>query len=149
MPDRSQNTAVAVATVVPPGTLDPVQQYSAQDLIDAYESDPALYPLEKTARVDGISLTLEGLERREGISVLKVGVANATDADFFIKDFTVRGGATVLGSRSLFRILVEPGRVREGYVVFQKPQTGAAVQLALKEDGGKGRVIKTSVPYRF
>ncbi|MDE2425917.1 MAG: hypothetical protein KGO96_08440 [Elusimicrobia bacterium] len=135
--------------MVPPGTLDPVQEYTMQDLIDGFESDPSRYPLDRTVRSDGISLTLEGLQRREKLFVLKVAVANGTDDDFFVKDFTVRAGATVLGSRSLFRILVESQRVREGYVVFEKPPSGAAVQIKLKEDGGKGRVIATGVPYRF
>ncbi len=126
-----------------------MQQYSAQDIIDAYESDPARYPLDKTVRADGIALALEGLERRERLFVLKIGVANGTDADFFIKDFFVGTDSTVLGSRSFFRILVEPRRVREGYVVFERPQIGTAVKIKLKEDGGKDRVIETRVPYRF
>lgn len=143
------NSPTAVGAVVPPGTLDPVQEYTMQDLIDGFESDPSRYPLDRTVRSDGISLTLEGLQHRDNLFVLKVVVANGTDDDLFIKDFTVRAGATVLGSRSLFRILVESQRVREGYVVFERPPSGAAVQIKLKEDGGKGRVIATDVPYRF
>lgn len=147
--DDKANSPTAVDAVVPPGTLDPVQEYTMQDLIDGFESDPSRYPLDRSVRSDGISLTLEGLQRREKLFVLKVAVANGMGDDFFVKDFTVRAGATVLGSRSLFRILVESRRVREGYVVFQKPPSGAAVQIKLKEDGGKGRVIATDVPYRF
>lgn len=147
--DAKENAPVAVSAVAPPGTLDPVQQYTMQELVDGFESDPSRYPLDRTVRSDGVALTLEGLQRREKLFVLKVAVANGTDADFFIKDFTVRAGATVLGSRSLFRILVEPQRVREGYVVFEKPQAGAVVQIKLKEDGGKGRSIESGVPYRF
>ena len=147
--DGKVNSAVAVSAVVPPGTLDPVQQYGMQDLIDGFEADPSRYPLDRTVRSDGISLTLEGLQRRENIFVLKVAVANGTGSDFFIKDFTVRAGARVLGSRSLFRILVESQRVREGYVVFEKPLSGAVVQIKLKEDGGKGHSVEMGVPYRF
>jgi hypothetical protein len=149
LPDGKQNSAVAVAVVVPPATLDPLQQYAMQELIDGFESDPSKYPLERTVRTDGVALTLEGLQRREKLVVLKVAISNGNDADFFIKDFTVRAGATILGSRSLFRILVEPQRVREGYVVFEKPPSGAAVQIKLKEDGGKGRSLESGVPYRF
>ena len=148
-PDAKENSPVAVGVVVPPGTLDPVQQYTMQDLIDGFESDPSRYPLDKSVRSDGITLTLEGLQRRGKLFVLKVSIANGADGDFFIKDFTVRANSTILGSRSLFRILVEPQRVREGYVVFEQPQSGAAVQLTLKEDSGKGRAVETGVPYRF
>lgn len=148
-PEVKEVPLMAVAAVVPPGTLDPLQQYTMQDLIDGFESDPSRYPLDRTVKSDGMALTLEGLQRREKVFVLKVAVANSTEGDFYIKEFAVRAGATILGSRSLFRILVEPRRVREGYVVFEKPLPGAAVKIKLEEDGGKGRAVETAVPYRF
>ena len=144
-----ETSDVALSAVAPTDTLDPLQRYTMQDLVDGFESDPSKYPLDRTLRSDGIALTLEGLQRRDKLCVLKVAVANATDADFFVKEFAVRAGATILGSRSLFRILVEPHRSREGYVVFERPPSGAAVQIKLKEDGGKGRSVDAAVPYRF
>ena len=148
-PEVKEVSLMAVAAVVPPGTLDPLQQYTMQELIDGFESDPSRYPLDRTVKSDGMALTLEGLQRRDKLFVLKVAVANGTAGDFFIKKFTMRAGTITLGSRTLFRILVEPRRVREGYVVFEKPLPGAAVKIKLEEDGGKDRAVETAVPYRF
>ena len=146
---NKENSLMAVGVVAPPGTLSPAQQYTMQDLIDSFESDPSRYPLDRTVRSDGIALTLEGVQRRGRLFVLKVAVANGGETDFFVKDFTVRAGAAALGSRSLFRVVVESQRNQEGYVVFEKPLPGAAVQIKLKEDGGKGRVLESTIPYRF
>jgi hypothetical protein len=149
VPEQVPNSPASVQTTVLPGTLNTDQEYSLQDVMDRFETDPSKYPLDRTVTSDGIAFSVRGLERREKFFVLKVAVANQTGSDFFIKDFTPQAGSKIFGSRSLFRILVEPQREREGYVIFDKPQAGAAVYINLKEDGGKGRVIKLPVPYSF
>lgn len=127
----------------------PVAQASLQDLVDRFENEPSRYPLDRSVKKGGITFTLEGIARLDRSYVLKVSVTNETGTDFFIKDFTVQAGAVLLASRSDFRILVEPQRQRSGYVVFDKPKSGMAVHIKLKEDGGKSRVVETQVPYPF
>ncbi len=127
----------------------PVPQASLQDLVERFENDPSRYPLDRSLKKDGITLTLEGVARLDRSYVLKVSVTNETGADFFIKDFAVQAGTVLLASRSDFRILVEPQRQRSGYVVFDKPKPGMAVHIKLKEDGGKNRIVETLVPYPF
>ena len=148
-PEPDANSIVAVRATVPPGTFDATQEISLQEVMDRFEADPSKYPLDRTVVVDGITLSLRGLQRRDASFVLKVALANATGSDFYIKDFTLQAGSTVIGSRSLFRILVEPHREREGYVIFEKPQAGAQVNVYLKEDGGKARALAALLPYRF
>ncbi|MDE2141456.1 MAG: hypothetical protein KGJ84_03455 [Elusimicrobia bacterium] len=127
----------------------PVPQASLQDLVERFENDPSRYPLDRSLKKDGITLTLEGIARLDRSYVLKVSVTNETGTDFFIKDFAVQAGSVLLASRSDFRILVEPQRQRSGYVVFDKPKPGMAVHIKLKEDGGKNRIVETLVPYPF
>lgn len=149
VPPNAEAAPVAAASVLQPGMLDPLDRYTVQELIDGYESDPSRYPMGRTVRSGSLALTLEGLELRDKLCVLKVSVANSGGVDAFLKEFAVRTRAGVLASRSIFRILVEAARSREGYVVFVTPPSGAAVQIRLKEDGGKGRSIEMGVPYRF
>lgn len=120
-----------------------------QTIADGFEDDPAKYPLDRSVKADGVTLTLMAICRREGLVVLKLAVSNGAGSDFFVRSFAVQAEGGQLASRFSFRILVEPQRTREGYVVFEKPRTGAAVQIALKEDGGKGRSLGLAIPYPF
>lgn len=142
------SSSTAAAQPAPAADAAPARP-NLQELLDRFEADPSRYPLDRQVRKDGVTLALEGLARIDRFYVLKVTVTNETDADFFAKDFTIRAGSLQVSSRSVFRILVEPQRARTGYVVFEKPQPGAAVHVALKEDGGKGRTIDSAVPYPF
>jgi hypothetical protein len=133
---------VAVVAATPaPETSDSVG--------DLYENDPAKYSLETSAVQGSIVLRLRGLSRAGGRYVLKVAVTNRGGDDFFVREFVLRDGQDVIGSKSLVRLFVEPGRTREGFVVFEKPRNGAAVHVALKEDKEKGRVVELAVPYPF
>jgi hypothetical protein len=116
---------------------------------EIYENDPAKYSLDASAAQGTIVLRLRGLSRSGGRYILKVSVTNRGGDDFFVREFSLRDGQEVIGSKSLVRLFVEPGRTREGFVVFEKPRTGAAVHVALKEDKEKGRVVELAVPYPF
>ena len=133
----------------PSSSSDALSKYQLQVIEDRFENDASKYPMDKNAEADGIALNLLGLERLDQMFVLKVSVSNETESDFYVKDFLVQAGSSALGSRSDFRLLVEPKRTREGYVIFAKPKLGAKVRIKLKEDGGKGRAIDLPVPYLF
>ena len=133
--------APALAATPAPETSDSVG--------DLYENDTAKYSLDASASQGSIVLRLRGLSRSASRYVLKVAVTNRGGDDFFVREFVLRDGQEVIGSKSLVRLFVEPGRTREGFVVFEKPRTGAAVHVALKEDKEKGRVVELAVPYPF
>ena len=118
-------------------------------MADQYENEPAKYALDASASDGPISLRLRGMSRSGNRFILKVALTNRGGEDFFVRDFTLRDGSDVLGSKSFIRLFVEPGRTREGFVVFEKPRAGAAVHVALKEDREKGRTVEMSVPYLF
>lgn len=122
---------------------------TADFVAESYENDPAKYPMDRSAAQGPIGLNLCGLSRQKNRYILKVVVANRADEDFFVKELSVRDGRTSLTAKSFFRLFVEPGRSREGFVVFDAPHGGADVHVALKEDREKGRVVELSVPYSF
>lgn len=149
-PDIAQSSAtVAAAAPRAAATAAGVPQYALEDVADRYEADESKFPLDRTVTTAGVTLGLLGLERLERWFVLKVAVANAGKADFFVKGFTVAAASQDLDSRAIFRILVEPRRAREGYVLFVKPPVGADVHIKLQEDEGKGRALDVAIPYPF
>jgi hypothetical protein len=132
-----------------PATTVASQDIALDNIAQKFENDPTKYPLDRSRKMEGVTLTLLAVGRLDRLFVLKVAVDNDTDADFFVKGFSLQAGGADLGSRSSFRILVEPRRSRTGYVLFGQPQPGAAVKIKLKEDGGKGLAIEMPVPYPF
>lgn len=143
--------SVAAAPPAAPATAAPaVPTADTLDIVaEKFESDPAVFSMDRSVKAGGMTLHLLGLERLPAAYVLKVEAVNDSDADFYVKDLSLAASGKPLLSRSYFRILVESQRARQGYVVFQKPQTGAAVEIKLKEDGGKGRSLSVQVPYPF
>lgn len=139
--------AVAPAAAPLPAPEKPSLTYDA--IADKYENDPSVYSMDRAVRVGDLTLRLKGLECLAEAFVLKVEVGNDSNADFYVKTFVVQSGAKSLVSRYFFRILVESQRAREGYVVFQKPQNGAAVKIKIEEEGGKGRAVSAAIPYPF
>ena len=134
--------APAAAAAAPP-------TYTYESIADKFENDPSNFSLDRVAKAGDVTLRLLGLERLAEAFVLKVAVANDSSSDFYVKGFVVQAGAKTLISRFYFRILVESQRAREGYIVFEKPQTGAAVKIKIEEEGGKGRSLSSQVPYPF
>lgn len=121
---------------------------SPEALRDAFEADPSKFPLDAKVWADGVFLRLAGLCRVKGRYILKAAVTNRSGDDFFVKEFGAYNGEDVISVRSHIRLFVEPGRTREGYVVFAPPP-GAQVKIKLKEDREKGRVLEVPVPYPF
>jgi hypothetical protein len=139
---KAETNPQAIAPAAPaPETADSVGE--------AYENDSAKYALDAVAASGPISLRLRGLSRTGGRYILKLAVTNRGGDDFFVREVVLRDGQEVVGSKSFLRLFVEPGRTREGLVVFEKPRTGAVVHVALKEDREKGRLIELAVPYPF
>lgn len=122
---------------------------TAYSVSDRFENDLSKYSLDRSAAQGPITFRLLGLSRNSGRYVLKVAVTNRSDDDFFVRDFVLRDGRDILAAKSYFRLFVEPGRTREGFVVFDRPRNGADVHIALKEDREKGRVVEMPVPYPF
>ncbi len=143
------STQPVVTRVAIPPPPAPAPEYTLDSVAERYEGDPSTYSLDRSAKGGGVTLRLLGLERLAGAYVLKLSVSNESDSDLYVKDFIAQAGTTSLVSRFFFRILVESQRTREGYVMFEKPQSGAAVQIKLKEEGGKGRVFVAQIPYSF
>jgi hypothetical protein len=146
----------AVSSSVAPSGVVPVsagnvsaQEYVLEDIADRFESDESKFPLDRSADAGGVALRLIGLEKLPAMFVLKIAVINSADADFFVKGFAIEAGKQILSNRSSFRILVEPNRTREGYVLFERPPGGAIVHIKLKEDGGRGRTLEMAIPYPF
>lgn len=147
------SVAASTVTVRPDaGAILPVAvpvSETADSVSERYENDSAKYSLDATAAQGSVVLRLQGLSRDGGRYLLKVAVTNRGGEDFFVREFTLRNGQEVIGSKFFIRLFVEPGRTREGFVVFEKPRSGAAVHVALKEDREKGRVVELLVPYPF
>jgi hypothetical protein len=122
---------------------------TADFVAESYENDPSKYPMDRSAAQGPITMSLCGLSRQKGRYFLKVAVTNNGNEDFFVKELSVRDGRTVLTAKSFFRLFIESGRTREGFVVFEVPRAGADVHVALKEDREKGRVVELPVPYSF
>ena len=141
-PEAPSPAARPAASSTPP-------DYALEDIADRFENDESKFPLDRSTEAGGVALRLVGLEKLPKMYVLKLAVVNSTATDFFVKTFTVAAGGQILSSRPIFRILVEPQRTREGYVVFEKPLAGASVRVNLKEDGGKGRSLEMAIPYPF
>jgi hypothetical protein len=139
-------SSTAIKLHIPPDIPAPE---TGDSVGEAYESDPAKYSLEASAAQGPISVRLRGLSRSDGRYILKVSVTNRSGDDFFVRELSLRDGSEVIDSKSLVRLFVEPGRTREGFVVFEKPRAGAAVYVALKEDREKGRTVELAVPYPF
>ncbi|UPT75000.1 MAG: hypothetical protein M0D55_04610 [Elusimicrobiota bacterium] len=144
----ASSSAVKPETHVPPAAATPAAE-TVDSVGEIYANDPAKYSLDASAVQGSIALRLRGMSRSGGRHILKVAVTNRGGDDFFVREFVLRDGQEVIGSKSLVRLFVEPGRTREGFVVFEKPRTGAAVHVALKEDKEKGRVVEVAVPYPF
>ncbi|MDD5657024.1 MAG: hypothetical protein PHF00_07200 [Elusimicrobia bacterium] len=149
-PPAEASGAIAAAPPPPqPATSASSRDMQLDDLAMRFEADPAKYPLDRRKTQGGITFSLAAIGREGSLFVLKVAVANDTDADFFIAGFTVQAGRSELAARSLFRILVEPRRTREGYVMFGRPSSQSAVKITLKEDGGRGSAVVMPIPYSF
>lgn len=144
----TSSAPVILQAPAPPPAATPAPE-TTESMGEIYENDPAKYSLDASAAQGSIVLRLRGLSRSGGRYILKVSVTNRGGDDFFVREFSLRDGQEVVGSKSLIRLFVEPGRTREGFVVFEKPRTGAAVHVALKEDREKGRVVELPVPYPF
>ncbi len=144
----ASSAAVKPEAPAPPQAATPAPE-TLDSVGDAYERDPAKYSLNASGAQGTIVLRLRGLSRSDGRCILKVSVTNRGGEDFFVRELALRSGQDVIGSKSFVRLFVEPGRTREGFVVFEKPRTGAAVHVALKEDKEKGRVVELAVPYPF
>ena len=147
-PAVSSSTAPS-AVVFTPAVTAATPEYALEDIADRFESDESKFPLDRSVNAGGAALRLIGLEKLPTMFVLKIAVVNSADADFFVKGFAVEAGNQDLSSRSIFRILVEPRRTREGYVLFERPPAGSGVHIKLKEDGGKGRALDMAIPYPF
>ena len=151
---RPSAAAVEVATSSVPAKLEApatpsvALKDSIETVGDRYEDDAAKFPMDKTIAQGTIAMRLRGLSRSGDRCTLKVEVTNRGEADFFVKELSVQAGQD-LRSKSYIRLFVEPGRTREGFVVFDKPHAGADVHIALKEDREKGRVVELPVPYPF
>lgn len=152
-PTPSISVAASTAAVKPDAATPTPIAAPAPETTDSvsarYENDLSKYPLDKSAAQGPIVLRLRGLSLNRDRCILKVAVTNRGDDDFFVRDFGVHDGRDILAAKSFVRLFVEPGRTREGFVVFDKPRTGADVHVVLKEDREKGRVVELPVPYPF
>jgi len=144
----ASSAAVKAEPRVPASAATPAPETS-DSVGDSYENDPAKYSMGASAAQGSIGLRLQGLSRTGGRFILKVAVTNRGGTDFFVRELALRDGQEVIGSKFHIRLFVEPGRTREGFVVFEKPRTGAVVHVALKEDREKGRVVELPVAYPF
>ncbi|MDE1977458.1 MAG: hypothetical protein KGI84_09415 [Elusimicrobia bacterium] len=129
--------------------IQDLEDFAWQDVMDRYETDESRYALDQEASSAGMILRFLGVEKRSGFYVLKACVENQTGSDFFIKDFQARSGKETLESRALFRVLVEAGNSRTGYLLFRPPLNGKDVQIVLEEDGGEGRRLSLPLALPF
>jgi len=136
-------------TNIPPDSWADLQDFPWQDVEDRYEADESRFALNEQAASGNVSLEFLGIEKRATFYVLKVAVNNGSDSDFFIDGFRVLDGSVALESRAIFRVLVEAGNAREGYLLFRPPLTGKSVKVVLKEDGGKGRRLSLPLSLPF
>lgn len=133
---------------VPPAPIAAPQELSADLIRDAFDAEPSKFPLDAKAVSERVVLRLVGLCRWQGRYIVKVAVGNQDGGDFFVKELAAYDGAEYVTVKGYFRLLVEPGRTREGYIVFS-PRVGAQVKIKLKEDREKGRLIEVPVQYPF
>jgi|CXWL01.1.fsa_nt_gi hypothetical protein len=151
--EKAATAKVAVSSApvaaTPPAVAIAAPVETADNVADEYEGNAAKYPLDGEAAREPVTLRLRGVSRATERYILKVAVLNRGREDFFIKELAIRDGQEILETRFFMRLFVEPGRTREGYVVFEKPRNGANIQVALKEDREKGRVLELAVPYPF
>ena len=150
--EKSSVTESSTASAETPASVAAPARSAAETadfVAESYENDPSKYPMDRSAARERVALTLCGLSRQKGRYFLKVAVTNNGSEDFFVKELSVRDGRTALAAKSFFRLFVEPGRTREGFVVFDVPRAGADVHVALREDREKGRVVELPVPYSF
>lgn len=150
-PDRTPIAAASPLEGVPQAAPRPAAvelDDSPEALRDAFEADPSKFPLDVKVWAEGVHLRLVGLCRVKGRYLLKATVTNRSGADFFVKEFGAYNGEDVISVRSHIRLFVEPGRTRDGYVLFTPP-SGAQVKIKLKEDREKGRVLEVPVRYPF
>jgi len=126
----------------------PLEAYSADLIRDAFEGEASKLLLDGKAAGDKVLLRVAGICRWQGRYIAKVTVTNRTGEDFFIKELSAYAGPDYVTLRSYFRLFVEPGRTREGHVVFEA-KAGAKVKITLKEDRERGRVIDAPVQYPF
>ena len=131
-----------------PASQVPLESYSADLIREAFAAEPSKLLLDAKTTGDKIVLRLEGICRWQGLYIARVAVSNQTGADFFIKELSAYAGPSIITVKSYFRLFVEPGRTRDGHVVFD-PAAGAKVKIKLKEDRERGRVIEVPVPYPF
>ncbi|MBI2787320.1 MAG: hypothetical protein HYX59_01435 [Elusimicrobia bacterium] len=108
----------------PPPAATPAPE-TADSMGEIYENDPAKYSLDPSAAQGSIVFRLRGLSRSGGRYILKVSVTNRGADDFFVREFSLRDGQEVIGSKSFVRLFVEPGRTREGFVIFEKPRSSS------------------------
>lgn len=131
----------------PPAIVSP-DDYTADVIRDAFEGCDSKFPLDAKSSLGGVLVRLQGLCRWQGHFIVKVAVSNQSASDFFIKTLDVYDGAELTTIKPYFRLLVEPERTREGFVLFDA-RPGAQVKLALKEDRENGRSLQVSVRYPF
>ncbi len=122
--------------------------YQPDMIRDAFEAELSKFPLDDKTANAKVLLRLEGLCRWQGHFILKVAVENQTGSDFFVKELSAYDGSAFVTLKSYFRLLVEPGRTRVGYVLFDAAP-GEKVKLTLKEDRENGRVLEVPVRYPF
>lgn len=131
-----------------PETDAPLESYSADLIREAFEAEPSKLRLDAKVSADKVILTVAGVCRWQGRYIVRVLVTNQGGSDFFIKELAAYAGPSFITAKSYFRLFVEPGRTRDGHVVFD-PASGAKVKITLKEDRENGRVIEVPVPYPF
>ncbi len=130
-----------------PAIVSP-DNYTADVIRDAFEGCDSKFPLDAKSSAGGVLVRLQSLCRWQGHFIVKVAVSNQSEADFFIKTLDVYDGLELTTIKPYFRLLVEPERTREGFVLFDA-RPGAQVKLALKEDRENGRSLQVSVRYPF
>ncbi len=151
--DAPRNTASPIEGIpqpvspAAPAIVSP-DNYTADVIRDAFEGCDSKFPLDAKSSAGGVLVRLQGLCRWQGHFIVKVAVSNQSEADFFIKTLDVYDGAELTTIKPYFRLLVEPERTREGFVLFDA-RPGAQVKLALKEDRENGRSLQVSVRYPF
>jgi len=143
------NPVPAEPGLIPPGAGSNLADFAWQDVMDYYETDQSKFALSQETSSENVSLRFLGIEKRQGFYVLKVAVDNSSDSDFFIDHFAVLNNGVPLESRTLFRVLVEAGNAREGYLLFKPPLKGMSVHIVLEEDGGKSRRLSLPLALPF
>lgn len=121
---------------------------SSDGIRDAFEGSDSKYPMDTRSAADRVTLRLAGICRWRGHYVVKVAVGNQSGSDFFVRELSAYDGSDYITIKSYFRLLVEPGRSREGFVLFDA-RSGAQVKLKLKEDRENGRALELPVRYPF